>query len=113
MEQDGSRLSRLNLGRGGGGAVVSEGNLKKGGWSKSNGNRRRSRRNRGKRDGSFGSAINVIERLGGASNLKIHWRVNPRRIRDNSAGKSSRAPAGEREEKEDEREGVSLRLRRI
>lgn len=35
MEQDGSRLSRLNLGRGGGGAVVSEGNLKKGGDGRS------------------------------------------------------------------------------
>lgn len=39
--------------------------------------------------------IKVIERLGlpressrGASNLKIHWQVNPRRIRDNSRRKS-------------------------
>lgn len=32
MEQDGSRLSRLNLRSGG--VVVSEGNSKKGGWSK-------------------------------------------------------------------------------
>ena len=47
--------------------------------------------------------IKVIERLGvsrrgkrgwkrkGASNLKIHWKVNPRRIRDNSPRKSQPA----------------------
>lgn len=53
------------------------------------------------------------ERGGRASNLKIHWQVNPRRIRDNSPRKSSRAlrclssgKAARKKKEEDEREGA-------